>query len=101
MKFGIIQERKIPADKRVVFSPNEIIKLKTLYPELIVKVESSPIRVFSDLEYQNAGVEVVTDISDCDVFLGVKEVPVESLIPNKSYFFFSRKMLISMIMKRW
>lgn len=89
MKFGIIQERKSPADKRVVFSPNEIIKLKTLYPEIIIKVESSPIRVFSDLEYQNAGVEVVTDISDCDVLLGVKEVPIENLIPNKTYFFFS------------
>ncbi|MFA9195668.1 NAD(P)-dependent oxidoreductase [Flavobacterium sp. FBOR7N2.3] len=89
MKFGIIQERKIPADRRVVFSPNEIIKLKALYPELTIKVESSPIRVFIDSEYQNAGVEVVTDISDCDVLLGVKEVPVENLIPNKTYFFFS------------
>lgn len=89
MKFGIIQEKKIPTDRRVVFSPNEIIKLKTLYPELIVKVESSPNRIFSDLEYQNTGIEVTTDVSDCDVLLGVKEVPVESLIPNKSYFFFS------------
>lgn len=89
MKFGIIQERKIPADRRVVFSPNEIIKLKTLYPELTIKVESSPNRIFSDLEYQNAGVEVVSDVSDCDVLLGVKEIPVENLIPNKTYFFFS------------
>lgn len=89
MKFGIIQERKVPADRRVVFSPNEIIKLQTLYPELTIVVESSPNRIFSDLEYQNAGVEVVADVSDCDVLLGVKEVPVENLSPNKSYFFFS------------
>lgn len=89
MKFGIIQERKIPTDRRVVFSPTEIVKLKSLYPQLDIVVESSPIRVFSDLDYQIAGIEVVSDLSDCDVLLGVKEVPIENLIPNKSYFFFS------------
>ncbi|MEY2868203.1 MAG: hypothetical protein RIR01_627 [Bacteroidota bacterium] len=89
MKFGIIQERKIPVDRRVVFSPNELVKLQSLYPQLSVVVESSPIRVFSDLEYENAGIVVTNDVSDCDVLIGVKEVPVENLIPNKSYFFFS------------
>ena len=89
MKFGIIQERKYPVDRRVVFSPDELVKLKALYPQTSIKVESSPVRVFSDSEYQNAGIEVATDVSDCDVLLGVKEVPVESLIPDKTYFFFS------------
>ncbi|MBA0884894.1 NAD(P)-dependent oxidoreductase [Flavobacterium undicola] len=89
MKFGILKERKSPTDKRVVFSPNELVKLKTLYPEVNVKVESSVSRAFSDAEYQNLGIEVVDDISDSDVFFGVKEVPVEDMIPNKSYFFFS------------
>jgi alanine dehydrogenase len=89
MKFGIIQERKIPTDRRVVFSPTEIVKLKSLYPQLDIVVESSPMRVFSDLDYQIEGIEVVSDLSDCDVLLGVKEVPIENLIPNKSYFFFS------------
>jgi len=28
-------------------------------------------------------------LSDCEVLLGVKEVPIEALIPNKKYFFFS------------
>src|SRR5690606_11738470 len=35
------------------------------------------------------GIEVTEDVSDCDVLLGVKEVPVEALIPGKKYFFFS------------
>lgn len=89
MKFGILKERKSPVDKRVVFSPNELTQLKTLYPEVSIKVESSDIRAFSNAEYQDLGIEVVDDISDCDVLFGVKEVPVEYLIPNKSYFFFS------------
>ena len=89
MKFGIITERKNPPDRRVVFSPEAILKLKNTFPEASIKVEHSDIRVFSDDDYKNLGFEVANDISDCDVFFGVKEVPIEALIPNKKYFFFS------------
>jgi alanine dehydrogenase len=89
MKFGIIKERKNPPDRRVVFSPQEIVNLKAQYPEAQVVVESSDIRIFSDDEYTNLGIDVVADLSDCDVLFGVKEVPVDYLIPNKKYFFFS------------
>jgi len=89
MKFGIIKERKSTPDRRVVFTPDELARLKQLYQNVSVKVESSDFRAFSDDEYRNMGIEVANDISDCEVFFGVKEVPVEYLIPNKSYFFFS------------
>ena len=89
MKFGIITERKNPPDRRVVFSPEALLKLKNTFPEASIKVEHSDIRVFSDDDYKSLGFEVANDISDCDVFFGVKEVPVEALIPNKKYFFFS------------
>jgi alanine dehydrogenase len=89
MQFGIIKERKNPPDRRVVFSPEELVRLQKEYPEATIKVESSDIRVFNDEAYKNLGIEVAADISDCDVFFGVKEIPVEYLIPNKKYFFFS------------
>jgi len=89
MQFGIIKERKNPPDRRVVFSPEELVRLQKKYPEATIKVESSDIRVFSDDAYKNLGIEVADDITDCDVFFGVKEIPVEYLIPNKKYFFFS------------
>ena len=89
MKFGIIKERKSPPDRRVVFAPNELAKLKQLYHEAIVEVESSDIRIFSDVQYKSMGITVTDDVSDCDILFGVKEVPVENLIPNKGYFFFS------------
>ena len=89
MKFAIIKERKIPIDRRVVFTPEELVRLKTEHPEAKIKVESSDIRVFSDEQYLNLGIEIAENVSDCDVFFGVKEVPVEYLIPNKKYFFFS------------
>ena len=89
MKFGIIKERKNPPDRRVVFAPNELVKLKQLYREATVEVESSDIRIFSDTQYKSMGITITDDVSDCDVLFGVKEVPIENLIPDTAYFFFS------------
>jgi alanine dehydrogenase len=89
MKFGILKERKSPPDRRVVFSPNALVQLQQLHPDAVVKVESSDIRIFTDEQYRNLGIEVAEDVSDCDVLFGVKEVPAENLIADKSYFFFS------------
>lgn len=89
MKFALIKERKNPPDRRVVFSPEELLNVKTRFPQAEFIVESSDIRVFPDSAYRALGFEVTDDVSDADVFLGVKEVPIEALIPNKKYFFFS------------
>jgi len=89
MKFGIVKERKSPPDRRVVFTPQEIVRLQEHYPEAAGKVESSDIRIFTDEEYIDLGISVTTDLNDCDVLFGVKEIPVDALIPNKKYFFFS------------
>ncbi|PZD78118.1 NAD(P)-dependent oxidoreductase [Mesonia sp. K7] len=89
MKFALIKERKTPPDRRVVFSPQKLQELKSKFPDCEILVESSAIRVFSDKAYEEAGFKVTSDVSDCDVLLGVKEVPIEALIPDKKYFFFS------------
>jgi len=89
MKFALIKEKKFPPDRRVVFSPEESKNLTKIFPQARIVVESSDIRIFSDQEYENEGFEIVSDLSDCDVLLGVKEVPIQALIPNKKYFFFS------------
>jgi len=89
MKFGLIQERKNPPDRRVVLSPTECKNVLSNFPQAEIQVETSPIRVFSDQEYADVDIPVVQDVSQCDVLLGVKEVPIEALMPNKKYFFFS------------
>ncbi len=89
MKFAIIKERKNPPDRRVVFSPEALAEAQLDFPEAQFVVESSEIRVFSDSDYKEKGFKVTDDISSADVMIGVKEVPIESLIPNKKYFFFS------------
>ncbi|WCO00861.1 NAD(P)-dependent oxidoreductase [Psychroserpens ponticola] len=108
MKFGIIKERKSPPDRRVVFSPEKLAEAKAQFPQAEFVVESSDIRVFSDDAYRKYGFEITNDVSDCDVLIGVKEVPLEHLIPNKKYFYFShtikkqpynRKLLVDMLNK--
>lgn len=89
MKIGILRERKNPPDRRVVFSPQKLAELQEKYPALEIKVESSDIRIFKDEEYSALGLNVTSDLSDCDLLIGVKEVPVENLIPEKKYIFFS------------
>ncbi len=89
MKIGIIKEYKSPPDKRVVFSPVKCVETLQKFPQVEFFIEKSDIRCFSDSEYEEMGLKVVTDLSNCDVLIGVKEVPIEKLIDNKKYFFFS------------
>jgi alanine dehydrogenase len=89
MKFAVIKERKSPPDRRVVLTPKSCQNLLKQHSKAQILVESSDIRAFSNDEYSELGLEVSNDVSAADVMIGVKEVPTEALIPNKSYFFFS------------
>lgn len=89
MKIALIKEGKFPFDKRVILTPKQCKIFSRNYPDIEIVVESCLYRCFSDTEYISCGVEVVDDISDCDILFGVKEVPLNALIANKSYFFFS------------
>jgi saccharopine dehydrogenase (NAD+, L-lysine-forming) len=89
MKIGLIREWKQPADRRVALSPEQCAVFKQNHPKVELVVEESPDRTFSKFEYESAGIAVVNDVSDCDILVGIKEVPIDKLIPNKSYLFFS------------
>ncbi|MBT5859138.1 MAG: alanine dehydrogenase [Flavobacteriales bacterium] len=88
MKIGLIKEEKIPSDERVVLTPKQC-KWIAENTNVDIVVKSSDVRCFLDSDYSNLGIEVVNDLSDCDVLLGVKEVPKEQLISDKIYFYFS------------
>ncbi len=89
IKIGILREGKTPPDKRVPLTPSQCVKVEKIYPSIKIIVQSSEVRKFKDEEYENLGIKVQKDISECDLFLGVKEVNVEDLIPNKKFMFFS------------
>lgn len=89
IKLGIIREGKVPPDKRVPLTPNQCKKVEAIYPHVKVVVQPSPIRSYKDQEYIDAGITMNEDLSGCDVIIGVKEVNISDLIPNKKFLFFS------------
>lgn len=89
LTIGIIREGKTPPDLRVTLTPKKCVEAETLFPGLHIVVQECPFRSFKDQEYRDLGIEVRADVSDCELLLGVKEVPPAQLIPNKTYLFFS------------
>ena len=78
----------MPEDERVVLTPKQCKWIvDNTFIDVVVK--SSDIRCYPDSDYSNLGIEVVNDLSDCDILLGVKEVPIDQLISDKMYFYFS------------
>jgi saccharopine dehydrogenase (NAD+, L-lysine-forming) len=86
---GIIREGKIPPDKRVPLTPKQCKQVEQLFPQVKIVVQTSPVRAFTDKHYTDEGVEIVSDLAHCDIIMGVKEVNISDLIPNKKFLFFS------------
>ena len=89
LKVGIIREAKFPPDARVPLIPAQVQQLQQDWPHLDFAVQPSLGRCFADEEYTEAGVRLQEDMSDRDILLGVKEVPYDLLVPEKTYLFFS------------
>lgn len=87
-KIGIVREGKIPPDARTPLTPEQCVAIQQQF-DVEVVIQPSPIRCYTDAEYEAAGLRLQTDLSDCQVLLGIKEVPKDTLIPGKIYLFFS------------
>jgi hypothetical protein len=62
-------------------------ELKLLYPQLEFRVESSDNRIFTDEEYESKGITVSSDITDCDVLIGINPIAPSNVILGKEYVF--------------
>ncbi len=89
VSIGLIREGRTPPDKRVPFTPTQAEEITQRFPHVTVKVQSSPVRCFPDGEYKNLEIPVVQSVEDCEILMGIKEVQIADLIPNKTYLFFS------------
>jgi saccharopine dehydrogenase (NAD+, L-lysine forming) len=89
IKIGILREGKTPPDKRVPFTPRQVEEILQRFPEVSIIGQSSVVRCFKDEEYHQIGVEIKDSVEECDILMGVKEVPFVNLIPGKTYLFFS------------
>lgn len=89
LKIGLIREGKVPPDLRVPFTPLQVEEIQQRFTHVKVVCQESSFRSFKDDEFRELDIEVVNDVSDCDILMGIKEVPIDSLIANKTYLFFS------------
>ena len=89
IRLGILREEKSPPDKRVPFTPLQCSELLKEYPGLEICIQPSSIRCYGDYEYRSFGLTLQENLTDCDLLMGVKEIPVEKLLPQKTYLIFS------------
>lgn len=88
-KIGLIKETKTPPDRRVALPPAQAVDLMKKFPNVEVVAQPSDLRCYKDSEYKDVGIALQDDLSDCDLLIGVKEVKIPALIPNKTYLFFA------------
>ena len=89
IKVGVIREGKNPPDMRVPLTPKQSVEVQRNLPEMELIVQKSEVRAFKDANYSDLGVLVKEEVADADVLIGVKEVPLDMLVEDKTYFFFS------------
>lgn len=89
IKVGLIREGKVPPDKRVPFTPAQVEEIGQRFSNVEVYCQHSPVRCFQDSEYEAVGAKILSNMSECDILMGIKEVPISDLIPGKTYLFFS------------
>lgn len=91
IKIGLIREGKTPPDKRVPFTPLQAEEIEQRFPNVKMICEPSEVRAYKESEYKELGI-TIGDVTDCDILMGIKEVPIKNLIDNKTYLFFSHTM---------
>ncbi|MBI4646712.1 MAG: alanine dehydrogenase [Bacteroidia bacterium] len=89
LNIGVLKETKTPPDHRVCITPEQATEIVQKFPHMTIYIQSSPIRCYADDEYRRAGIKVTDELSNCDILLGIKEVHIPTLIPDKAYLFFA------------
>ncbi|GBG26799.1 Saccharopine dehydrogenase NAD+, L-lysine-forming [Hondaea fermentalgiana] len=85
---GIVREAYSAWERRAPFTPEQVQRLVNKYGVDVV-VQPSGKRVFADGEFERAGATLSDDLSGCAAIFGVKQAPIDTLLKDKTYLFFS------------
>lgn len=85
---GIRREDKNEWERRTPLTPHDISAL-IKNEGLTFVVQPSPIRIFKENEYIEAGAQTAEDLSKCGLVFAIKELPIHFIMPGKTYVFFS------------
>ncbi len=86
-KIGLRFEDKYEMERRVALVPDHVKQLHSQGLEF--EVRKSAKRIFTDVEYAQAGAKIVDHAPEADIILGVKEMPLNYFKENRTYLFFS------------
>lgn len=86
MKIGVRSEDKSQWERRVPLVPGDLKALREGGIDAVVQASSH--RAFGDDEFDRAGVPVQPDLGDCNIIIGIKEIPPAKLEAGKIYLFF-------------
>lgn len=86
-KIGIRYEDKYVMERRVALVPEHIKAL--INKGIEFEVVKSEKRIFADEQFRTAGAAIVDEITDSDIVIGVKEMPIDYFKEGKTYVFFS------------
>lgn len=85
---AIRRETKSLWERRAAVTPDLARRLVSEHG-IEILVQPSSRRVFNDAEYVHAGARLTGNISDANVVIGVKEIPLDAFQPGTAYLFFS------------
>jgi len=84
---GVRREDKNKWERRAPIAPRHVAEL--VKQGIKVIVQPSTRRVFSDVEYVEAGAVIQEELSECCAIVAVKEVPIDLMLANRTWMFFS------------
>ncbi|GJP59146.1 hypothetical protein CLOP_g8444 [Closterium sp. NIES-67] len=101
---GVLHEGRYKWERRAPLTPAQCARLlaasaggsaagrahgRAAAGSIRIIVQPSSKRVFADSQYEDVGCELSDDLSECGLILGVKQPPLGTLLPDRSYTFFS------------
>ncbi len=86
-RIGLRREDKNPFERRVALTPEAVGRL--VAQGIRIEVERFDRRCFPDAAYEAAGALLVDDVRDCEIVLGIKEMPLGYFREGGAYIFFS------------
>jgi alpha-aminoadipic semialdehyde synthase len=87
-KLGIRREDKNKWERRTPLIPKDVKELID-GQGIDIFFQPSPLRIFPDEKFIQAGARIQEDLSHCPIVLAIKEIPSDFFQRNKTYVFFS------------
>jgi alpha-aminoadipic semialdehyde synthase len=104
---GILPESKNTWERRAPLRPGDVAWL--VKKKIPVEVASNSLRIYKDSQYLRSGAKIVSKFQKANLLVGIKEPPIDTLIPNSVYMIFShttkgqkynRKLLAAFLKKK-